>query len=573
MENYSYGSGAGKMIPSEQSISNVPSKSTYKQLDSTNLPDPKEPADYSLYQHPGNINLVDQNGYVLEETPYYSHGEINTTPSMNLYHGADMYVVGASNSKDIMEKPNNTFNIPGTIPSKGAPNYDYINSALNINQGNYYNPYQVINDFVPGSESMKYEPKSGMDGEYVIPEISTKMNNSYVMNVNNSSNISGKIVQNSINGYIDPDSYTNLYEYGSGNYSEPIMNGIASMPDMKNMASATYPSGMGNVNYDLLMHNYNGDLYNNINSVSNAQNSASMGYLGGLDIPPLKVQPYGASFNSFNYDSMNYGGVNFEGTNFGEANLGNTHFRDSHIAGSHFGDVNFQPIPKDEFPLLFDKHKGADLLGEREGKYSKLIRSNNHAEGSHTHKHPPEQLQAILCLQRLEEIPTPFLNFKDIKYSVSVYFNSYDDILEKYQSQFYSCKLNESNTYADCDLKNEIIKLPFNNEEFIYLKVIETSMYKTEVTGRLQLKVKSLSQEYPLRIPIIGDDGNSKGFLIMNFFITSSFYDLKNDLLITDQSSLPSRPKSTRIRRKNNGFHFFENFTKWCCEITDHHMN
>ncbi|ANQ09666.1 Uncharacterized protein PCOAH_00038740 [Plasmodium coatneyi] len=568
MENYSYSSGAGKMIPSEQSISNVPSKKAYKQHDNTNLcdsanlRDPKNQEDYNLYQHPGDINLVDQNGYALEETPYYSHGEINTTPSMNLYHGADMYVIGANNSKDIMAKPNNTFSIPGSIPSKGVSNYDYINSALNLNQGSYYNPYQAINNFVPGSENVKYELKSEMDGEYIIPEMSTKMNNSYVMNVNNSSNISGKIGQSVINGYIDPDSYTNLYEHGSGNNSVPIMNGIASMPDMENMASATHPAGLGNVNYDMLMQDYNAALCNNINSVSSAQNLASMGYLGGLDVSPLKAQPYGASFNS-----VNYAGANFEGTNFREA-----HFGGAHIAGSHFGDINFEPLPKDEFPLLFDKHKGVDLLGDREGKYSKL-RSTNHAEVTHTHKHPPEQLQAILCLQRLEEIPTPFLNLKDIKYSVSVYFNSYDDILEKYQSQFYSCKLNESNTYADCDLKNEIIKLPFNNEEFIYLKVIETSVYKTEVTGRLQLKVKSLSQEYPLRIPIIGDDGNSKGFLIMNFFITSSYYDLKNDLLITDQASFPSRAKSTRIRRKNNGFHFFENFTKWCCEITDHHMN
>ncbi|KJP88221.1 hypothetical protein AK88_02168 [Plasmodium fragile] len=557
MEKYSYGSAAGKMIPSEQSISNVPRKNAYKQHDSTNLSDPKDHADYSLYQHPGNINLVDQSGYSLEETPYYNHGELNTTPSMNLYHGGDMYVISDNNSKGIMAKPNNTFNIPGPIPSKRAPDYDYINSGLNLNQGDYYNPYPVINNLVPSSENVKYDLKSEMDGEYVIPGMNTKINNSYLVNVNNSSNVSGKIGQNGINGYIDPDSYTNLYEHGSASNSVPIMSGIASMPDVEHIATATHPTGVGNVNYDFLMHNYNAALCNNINSVNSAHNLASMGYLGGLDISALNAQPYGANFNS----------VNYGGANFGEANFGSAPFE-----GSHLGDVNFHSFPKEDFALVFDKQKEADMIGDQERKCAKL-KSTNHTEGIHSHKHPPEHLQAILCLQKLEEIPTPFLNLRDIKYSVSVYFNTYDDILEKYQSQFYSCKLNESNTYADCDLKNEIIKLPFNNEEFIYLKVIETSVYKTEVTGRLQLKVKSLSQEYPLRIPIIGDDGNSKGFLIMNFFITSSYYDVKNDLLITDQSSLPKRPKSTRIRRKNNGFHFFENFTKWCCEITDHHMN
>ncbi|KMZ77901.1 hypothetical protein PVIIG_00588 [Plasmodium vivax India VII] len=563
MENYSYGSGAGKMIPSEQRLSNVPSKNAYEQsgstslrdgtnlLDDTNLRNPKDHAAYNLYEHPGGINLADQNGYALEETtPYYGHGEVNTTPSMNLYHGGDMYVGSANDSKDMMAKPNNTFNVAGAIPSKRAPNYDYINPALNLHQGSCYSPYQVSNNFIPGSENGKYQLKSEMDGGgYVLPEMSTKMStqmsNSYVVNVNSSSNVNGKIGLNGINGYIDPDSYTNLYEHGGGNNSVPMMSGIA---------SATHPSGVGHLNYDLLMQNYHAPLCNNVNSVSSvssAQNLVSMGYLGGLDGSPVQAQPYGASY--------------------GEAHFGDPYLEGAHFEGAHFGGAHFEPLPK-EFPLLYDNHKGADLIDEREGKFSKL-RSNTHAEGSHTHKHPPEQLQAILCLQKLEEIPTPFLNLKDIKYSVSVYFNSYDDILQKYQSQFYNCKLNESNTYADCDLKNEIIKLPFNNEEFIYLKVIETSVYKTEVTGRLQLKVKSLSQEYPLRIPIIGDDGNSKGFLIMNFFITSSYYDVKNDLLITDLASLPSRAKSTRIRRKNNGFHFFENFTKWCCEITDHHMN
>ncbi|CRG97543.1 conserved Plasmodium protein, unknown function [Plasmodium gallinaceum] len=272
------------------------------------------------------------------------------------------------------------------------------------------------------------------------------------------------------------------------------------------------------------------------------------------------------SFDYLNYN-MNNMNSNYIVENYNSVlsnNIKNIPFNSIH--NNNFNNENYNLLNMDNSPMLFSKN--TQEFNENEMNFSKLKNINLSKNITNT----LDQLQAIVCLQKLEEIPAPFLNINEIKYSVSVYFNSYDDIINKYQSKFYNCKLNESYTYADCDLQNEIISLPFNNEEFIYLKVIETSVYKTEITGRLQLKVKSLSQEYPLRIPIIGDDGNSKGFLIMNFFITSSYYDVKNDIL-TEKSTLPNRTKSTRIRRKNNGFHFFENFTKWCCEITDDHIN
>ncbi|CRH02403.1 conserved Plasmodium protein, unknown function [Plasmodium relictum] len=273
--------------------------------------------------------------------------------------------------------------------------------------------------------------------------------------------------------------------------------------------------------------------------------------------------------NSFDYLNYNINNMNsnYVMDNYNSAlsnNIKNIPYNS--IYTNNYNNENYHSLNIDNSPMLFNKN--AQEINEKEINFSKLKDINMNKNITNT----LDQLQAVVCLQKLEEIPAPFLNINEIKYSVSVYFNSYDDIIDKYQSKFYSCKLNELYTYADCDLQNEIINLPFNNEEFIYLKVIETSIYKTEIIGRLQLKVKSLSQEYPLRIPIIGDDGNSKGFLIMNFFVTSSYYDVKNDIL-TEKETLPNKTKATRLRRRNNGFHFFENFTKWCCEITDDHIN
>ncbi|GAW83360.1 hypothetical protein, conserved [Plasmodium gonderi] len=627
MENYSYSSGSRKMILPEQSHSNVENKNTKKKCDSINLHDPKEHVAYSLYDRPGGINLMDQNGYLIDDVSCYKPGDINAS-STNLYNRGGMYI-DANNDNGIIINPNRTFNM-GAITPGGSENYDYINSSINLNQGNYYNPYEISKNFVSSSENLKYELNNEIDRAQVIPKITTKLNNSYMTNVSNTSNINKEILNNESINYIDPDSYTNLYGHLSDN-NIGMVNGIASKSYRGNIASATNSKDMSNIKYDLIMQNYRASLCNNVNSVSSlnsAHNMARMDHLGtdnelgninqlyrtnhfaslnsenGVDVIPLKEQTYGTNYNDAIFTGGNYSGVNLIDANYNGAHLIDANYNDPNLIGvssngsiynasnlsdakfmdviyngSNLNGVNFHPFPMEEFPSMRHYKRGAQNFGEREKEFAKLRLVNSdmnmgiHSNEIHSHRHPSDQLQAIVCLQKLEEIPTPFLNLNDIKYAVSVYFNSYDDILEKYRSKFYNCKLNESNTYANCDLKNEIINLPFNNEEFIYLKVIESSVYKTEITGRLQLKVKSLSQEYPLRIPIIGDDGNSKGYLIMNFFVTSSYYDVKNDTLITDRSSLPNRTKSTRIRRKNNGFHFFENFTKWCCEITDHHIN
>ncbi|SBS88092.1 conserved Plasmodium protein, unknown function [Plasmodium ovale curtisi] len=412
-------------------------------------------------------------------------------------------------NNNLFIKPDNSFNVtPLTVSSRDVEHYDYSNIPLNANLDSYYNPYDMNNGFISGGDHINYDMINETEGSNIIPNLRTKLNNTYV-NLSSRNDLSENLLNPEMGKYNDSNSMNDAYDYLDGN--ENI------------------------VNYDYLMQNYQPALCNNVSSMNGLSNINGMDNMHGMG------GTYGLDNISFN----------------------------SQAYGNSYNDENYIPLQVDNIPMQYSKEA---QVSEREKKFTRLKNININKNSSQNHGSKLDELQAIVCLQKLEEIPTPFLNINEIKYSVSVYFNTYDDILQKYQSKFYSCKLNDSNAYADCDLHNEIINLPFNNEEYIYLKVIETSIYKTEITGRLQLKVKSLSQEYPLRIPIIGDDGNSKGFLIMNFFIISSYYDVKNDIL-TDRSTFPSRNKSTRIRRRNNGFHFFENFTKWCCEIADHHVN
>lgn len=177
-----------------------------------------------------------------------------------------------------------------------------------------------------------------------------------------------------------------------------------------------------------------------------------------------------------------------------------------------------------------------------------------------------------ICLDKLDEMVYPCSDINKVKYTVNAYFNAYDDIINKYQSKCYKCYPNSTQTHVFCDLAHEIIVLPHNNEPYIYLKVSEVSEYKTETIGRLQLKVKELPQELPLRIAIKGDDGIHKGYVLMYFFHTSYTTD-ENAVSSKYKKKNVDAPQRTTIRRKGVGFHFFENFTRWCCDIPYDPMN
>ncbi|CAD52297.1 hypothetical protein C923_04475, partial [Plasmodium falciparum UGT5.1] len=466
-------------------------------------------------------------------TAILSEQNINTTLRMkeNVNNQGDIKNIHEQNKYvdyNMYEQPEN-MNLIDPNNYRASLN-NFRNGEINTPSINLYNGEGYMNsnnDLMSkphGSLNLTSIPTNDLKYyEYVNGPINLNEEGYYYNKFSMNNNLSIPKNDNVINGMNDDmnnmmynmnDNFNKPYLHINDEYIKKEMNNYKEINSLHNMYE--YINNNNNVhliNPQYMMENYHSDLYHNLHNV------------------PFNPQMYMNNFHNNENNNNN--------------------------------NVPLDIYHNESFP------KNTHELDNREKKFSKLKQINMNKNNLPN----MDQLQAIVCLQKLEEIPSPFLNISEIKYSVSAYFNSYDDIIEKYQSKFYNCKLNQSiSSYADCDLQNEIISLPFNNEEFIYLKVIESSIYKTEVIGRLQLKVKSLSQEYPLRIPIIGDDGNSKGFLIMNFLITSSYYNLKNDIL-TDKSTLTNKTKSARLRRRNQGFHFFENFTKWCCEITDHNIN
>lgn len=282
---------------------------------------------------------------------------------------------------------------------------------------------------------------------------------------------------------------------------------------------------------------------NSLNSQHELYQTNTGEFLSATEMP-LDKRAYLQSTDAYGTDRLQMGQYRVNGLEKRKKNEEST----SDIRSAVYEAVMKAHMKEEEIPLRSEHNENEIIIKERNPVY------------------------VAICLDKLDEMVYPCGNINKVKYTVNVYFNAYDDIINKYQSKCYKCYSNSTQTHMFCDLAHEIIVLPYNNEPYVYLKVSEVSEYKTETIGRLQLKVKELPQELPLRIAIKGDDGIHKGFVLMYFFLTNYTID-ENAVSSKYKKKNVDVPQRTTIRRKGVGFHFFENFTRWCCDIPYDPMN
>lgn len=124
---------------------------------------------------------------------------------------------------------------------------------------------------------------------------------------------------------------------------------------------------------------------------------------------------------------------------------------------------------------------------------------------------------ATFKLQRLENVPVNPLNTSKVAFGVVAYFDVRTENYNVHKSNLHWGVPSKISGLVNCNFLGENIKIPWNGEEFVFLKIVEQIGQATSVLGRLQLKLASLVSGHPLRVPIIGDDGHNKGNAILEF--------------------------------------------------------
>ncbi|KAK1442094.1 hypothetical protein BgAZ_401240 [Babesia gibsoni] len=124
---------------------------------------------------------------------------------------------------------------------------------------------------------------------------------------------------------------------------------------------------------------------------------------------------------------------------------------------------------------------------------------------------------AIFRLQRLENVPINNNLGTKVAYNLVAYFDPESEQYGVYKSPKRWALPGDRENLACCDLQGDIIKIPWNGEQYVYLKVVENINQLETVVGRLKLHLESLVRQHPLRVNIISDANVLCGSVILEF--------------------------------------------------------
>ncbi|UKJ87761.2 hypothetical protein MACJ_000201 [Theileria orientalis] len=218
---------------------------------------------------------------------------------------------------------------------------------------------------------------------------------------------------------------------------------------------------------------------------------------------------------------------------------------------------------------------------------------------------------AVFKLQRLENVPVNPNSVSKLSFNVVAYFDPKTENYDVHKSEKQWALPTEKIGLVDCDLKGETLKVPWRGEEFIFLKILENVGPNRFVLGRLQLKLDTLVTGHPLKVTVIGDDGQQKGNAILEFavgavsmeefnqmktrkFMNASYrrnneensknntmpgYDAmleQKNLLESERYGWPRTRlanKGQRLSKQNDDLMPpLKYLVSWCCNITDHDL-
>ncbi|CDR95831.1 hypothetical protein, conserved [Babesia bigemina] len=136
---------------------------------------------------------------------------------------------------------------------------------------------------------------------------------------------------------------------------------------------------------------------------------------------------------------------------------------------------------------------------------------------------------AVFKLQRLENVPASTNSVNKVAYSLVAYFDPTTENYGAYRSRPRWGIPNDRPNSANCDLRGDVIKIPWQGEIYVFLKVLEHVNQIETVVGRMKLHIESLVRQHPLRVNIISDDNHLAGSAILEFSVGHMSHDELRD--------------------------------------------
>ncbi|GFE53710.1 hypothetical protein BaOVIS_011140 [Babesia ovis] len=136
---------------------------------------------------------------------------------------------------------------------------------------------------------------------------------------------------------------------------------------------------------------------------------------------------------------------------------------------------------------------------------------------------------AVFRLRRLEDVPIPAGSPNRVSYSLVAYFDTATENYGVYHSHPRCAHQGSGAHLANCDLDGEVVKIPWQGEPYVFVKVVEHVNQMETVVGRLKLHVESLVRDHPLRVNIISDRNNICGSVIFEFGVGHMSYEEMRD--------------------------------------------
>ncbi|KAK2197216.1 hypothetical protein BdWA1_000215 [Babesia duncani] len=127
------------------------------------------------------------------------------------------------------------------------------------------------------------------------------------------------------------------------------------------------------------------------------------------------------------------------------------------------------------------------------------------------------QQAAVFKFERLESVPIKSHTGLKIGYRMVIYLDPASEHFSNFTTGYAFAIPTLNSSTVDCDMMGQTVKVPFNGQEFVYIKLIENFGQMQSIVGRLKLHIGSLVPGHPLRVAIIGDDGMKKGNAIFEF--------------------------------------------------------
>lgn len=123
----------------------------------------------------------------------------------------------------------------------------------------------------------------------------------------------------------------------------------------------------------------------------------------------------------------------------------------------------------------------------------------------------------VFRLQRLEYVPLTTQAAHRASYSLVGYFDADTENYDVYHSAEHWAFPSDRPNQVNCDLGGDVVRIPWQGEKYVFLKVVEHINQLQTVVGRLKLHIDSLVRQHPLRINIISDANTICGHVILEF--------------------------------------------------------